>query len=84
MPSGPVNGTKALRACPPLAPEFNFGYLSRMEKRENRFHIMFTPTEMAALDDWRAKEQIWSRADAVRRLVAEGIKRPLPAPSKAP
>lgn len=44
--------------------------------------IVMTPAERAALDAWRAKHQIWSRGDAIRRLVAEGIKRKPPKVTK--
>lgn len=30
--------------------------------------------EVDALDEWRAQNKIWSRGEAIRRLVAEGIK----------
>lgn len=44
-----------------------------MEKKEVRVQLVFAPSEIEALDAWRAKERIWSRSEAIRRLVAEGV-----------
>lgn len=45
-----------------------------MEKKDVRIQIVASPSEIAALDEWRAKHKIWSRSDAIRRLIAQGIK----------
>lgn len=42
-------------------------------KLDQRVPIMMTSTELAALDDWRAERRIWSRGEAIRQLVAEGL-----------
>jgi metal-responsive CopG/Arc/MetJ family transcriptional regulator len=46
-----------------------------MEKRETRIQLVMAPSEIDALDEWRAKHKIWSRSEAIRRLIAEGVKR---------
>ena len=46
-----------------------------MEKKEARIQIVISQSEIDALDDWRAKRKIWSRSEAIRRLVAEGVAR---------
>lgn len=45
-----------------------------MEKKDVRVPIVMSQAEVDALDEWRAANKIWSRGDAIRRLVAEGIK----------
>lgn len=47
-----------------------------MEKKDVRVPIVMSQAEVDALDEWRAANKIWSRGDAIRRLVAEGIKQP--------
>lgn len=49
-----------------------------MEKKDLRVQIVISPSEVEALDEWRARFKIWSRSDAIRRLIAEGIKRDPP------
>lgn len=49
-----------------------------MEKKDARIQIVMAPSDVEALDEWRAKHKIWSRSDAIRRLVADGIKRDNP------
>lgn len=46
-----------------------------MEKKDVRIQLVISPSEIDALDEWRAKHKIWSRSEAIRRLVAEGVKR---------
>lgn len=46
-----------------------------MEKKDVRIHLVMTPTEVEALDTWRAEERIWSRSEAIRRLVSDGLRR---------
>ena len=45
-----------------------------MEKKDVRVQLVISQSEIDALDEWRAANKIWSRSDAIRRLVAEGIK----------
>jgi metal-responsive CopG/Arc/MetJ family transcriptional regulator len=45
-----------------------------MEKKDVRVQLVISQSEIEALDEWRAKHKIWSRSDAIRRLVAAGIK----------
>lgn len=40
-----------------------------------RIQLVITPSELEALDEWRAEKRIWSRSEAIRKLVAEGVKR---------
>ena len=40
-----------------------------------RVQLVISPSEMEALDEWRAKHKIWSRSEAIRQLIASGIKR---------
>lgn len=40
-----------------------------------RVQLVISPSEIEALDEWRAKQRIWSRSEAIRRLIAEGVKR---------
>lgn len=49
-----------------------------MEKRDVRIQLVISQSEIDALDDWRARFKIWSRSDAIRRLIEEGIKREPP------
>jgi hypothetical protein len=41
--------------------------------RGERLQIMLTPEELAALDDWRFKRRMPSRAAAVRELLKRGL-----------
>lgn len=45
-----------------------------MEKKDVRIQLVMTPAEVAALDDWRAEKRIWSRSEAIRQLIADGVK----------
>lgn len=45
-----------------------------MEKKDVRVQLVMSQSEIDALDEWRAANKIWSRSDAIRRLVAEGVK----------
>ena len=40
-----------------------------------RVQLVISQSEMEALDEWRAKNKIWSRSEAIRQLIAEGVKR---------
>jgi metal-responsive CopG/Arc/MetJ family transcriptional regulator len=44
-----------------------------MEKKDVRIQLVISPSEVEALDEWRAKQRIWSRSEAIRRLIAEGV-----------
>jgi len=44
-----------------------------MEKKDVRVQLVISPSEIEALDEWRAKARIWSRSEAIRRLIARGI-----------
>ena len=46
-----------------------------MEKKDVRINLVISPSELARLDDSRARRHIWSRSDAIRRLIAEGLAR---------
>lgn len=43
-----------------------------------RIQLVISQSEIEALDEWRARHKIWSRSDAIRRLIGEGIKREPP------
>jgi metal-responsive CopG/Arc/MetJ family transcriptional regulator len=45
-----------------------------MEKKDVRVQLVISASELEALDAWRAERRIWSRSDAIRQLIAEGIK----------
>lgn len=53
-----------------------------MEKKDVRIQLVMSPAEVAALDDWRAERRIWSRSEAIRRLIAEGVQQPPPSAKK--
>lgn len=44
-----------------------------MEKKDVRVQLVISPSEIEALDAWRAKERIWSRSEAIRQLIARGV-----------
>lgn len=46
-----------------------------MEKKDVRVQLVISAKEIEALDEWRARERIWSRSEAIRRLIAEGVAR---------
>jgi metal-responsive CopG/Arc/MetJ family transcriptional regulator len=45
-----------------------------MEKKDVRIQLVISQSEIDALDEWRARFKIWSRSDAIRRLIEAGIK----------
>jgi hypothetical protein len=45
------------------------------ELYDRRVTIMYTDSDVAMIDDWRIKERIWSRGDAIRRLVLLGLEK---------
>lgn len=50
------------------------GMAANMEKKDVRVQLVISQSEIDALDEWRAANKIWSRSDAIRRLIADGIK----------
>jgi metal-responsive CopG/Arc/MetJ family transcriptional regulator len=46
-----------------------------MEKKDVRVQLVISQSEIDALDEWRAANKIWSRSEAIRMLVADGVKR---------
>jgi len=52
-----------------------------MERKDVRIQLVISQSEIDALDEWRAKHKIWSRSDAIRRLIEQGIKSE-PPPAK--
>lgn len=45
-----------------------------MERKDVRIQLVISQSEIDALDEWRAKHKLWSRSDAIRRLIDKGIK----------
>jgi metal-responsive CopG/Arc/MetJ family transcriptional regulator len=44
------------------------------EKHSTRVHIMMSPSELRAVDEWRRQQpDLPSRAEAIRRLIQLGI-----------
>lgn len=43
------------------------------EKRVERLQVMLAPEELTALDDWRFRRRMPSRAAAVRELLRRGL-----------
>jgi hypothetical protein len=41
--------------------------------RSERLQIMLSPEELAALDDWRFRSRMRSRASAIRELLRRGL-----------
>lgn len=50
------------------------GHDAQMEKKDVRIQLVISPSEVEALDKWRADRRIWSRSEAIRRLISEGVK----------
>lgn len=50
------------------------GMACDMEKKDVRIQLVISQSEIDALDEWRAANKIWSRSDAIRRLIADGLK----------
>jgi metal-responsive CopG/Arc/MetJ family transcriptional regulator len=46
-----------------------------MEKKDVRVQLVISQSEMDALDEWRARHRIWSRSEAIRQLISDGVKR---------
>lgn len=45
-----------------------------MEKKDVRVQLVMPPSELQALDDWRAKHKVWSRSEAIREAVRRMLK----------
>jgi metal-responsive CopG/Arc/MetJ family transcriptional regulator len=43
-------------------------------KKDKRVPVMMTAAELKAIDDWRFTRRIHSRSEAIRQLVALGLK----------
>lgn len=43
------------------------------ETKTERLHLLISPSELDAIDDWRFENRIATRAEAVRRLVKIGL-----------
>lgn len=39
-----------------------------------RVQLVISQSEIDALDAWRAEHRIWSRSEAIRQLIAEGVR----------
>ena len=39
-----------------------------------RVQLVISQSEIDALDEWRAQHKIWSRSEAIRLLIADGVK----------
>ena len=48
--------------------------LPEKEQRDQRVPVMMTKAELHALDDWSFARRIRSRGEAIRQLVALGLK----------
>jgi metal-responsive CopG/Arc/MetJ family transcriptional regulator len=51
--------------------------------KDRRVHVPMSNEELKRLDNWRAGLQIWSRSEAIRMLVAEGLDRAAAKAKKA-
>jgi metal-responsive CopG/Arc/MetJ family transcriptional regulator len=44
-----------------------------MEKKDVRIQLVISPSEVEALDEWRARNKVWSRSEAIREAVRRMI-----------
>ena len=44
-----------------------------MEKKDVRIQLVISPSEVEALDEWRARNRVWSRSEAIREAVRRMI-----------
>jgi hypothetical protein len=44
------------------------------ELKDQRVHLLMTASELKAVDDWSFEQRIRSRGEAIRRLIALGLK----------
>jgi metal-responsive CopG/Arc/MetJ family transcriptional regulator len=54
------------------------------DMKDRRIHVPMSDAEVERLDSWRAGLRIWSRSEAIRRLIAEGLDRADAKTKKAP
>jgi hypothetical protein len=54
------------------------------EMKDRRIHVPMSDAEVERLDSWRAGLRIWSRSEAIRRLITEGLDRADAKTKKAP
>jgi hypothetical protein len=52
--------------------------------KDRRIHVPLSSAELVRLDNWRAGQQIWSRSEAIRQLIADGLDREDAKAKKAP
>ena len=50
-----------------------FGVQEMYRERNERLQIMLSPEELNAIDDWRFRQRMPSRASAVRELLRRGL-----------
>lgn len=44
-----------------------------IEKKDQRVPIMMSAAELAAVDDWRFRNRVSSRGEAIRQLIHKGL-----------
>ena len=47
--------------------------MSDTAKKDVRVQLVISQPEIEALDEWRARNKVWSRSAAIRQLVSEGV-----------
>lgn len=57
-------------------------HVSGMEKKDVRIQLVISPSEVEALDEWRAKNKVWSRSEAIREAVRRLVSSESDKPSK--
>jgi hypothetical protein len=56
-----------------MSKHLNSTEVANMNARVERLQIMLNPEELKALDDWRFKKRMPSRASAVREIIRRGL-----------
>lgn len=57
--------------------------MSETERHSTRVHLMMTPSELLAIDEWRRQQpDLPSRAEAMRRLIQLGLTSKAPKTSR--
>jgi hypothetical protein len=59
-------------SCPPW--HIKVGMTDSTEPKDQRVPVMMTSSELKAVDDWSFEQRIRSRGEAIRRLIALGLK----------
>lgn len=49
--------------------------MSETAKKDVRVQLVISQPEIEALDEWRARNKVWSRSAAIRQLVSEGVRK---------